>query len=73
MMTTPSKRIKTDRRDARLISKYLTFHTYSPVYIPTEMDDAVKEYIRMCDDASGALVRVEQQIIAFCIRHGKVS
>lgn len=30
MMTKPGKRIKTDRRDARLISKCLAFHTYSP-------------------------------------------
>ena len=72
MMTKPGKRIKTDRRDARLISKCLAFHTYSPVYIPTEMDDAVKEYIRMRDDANSALARVKQQIIAFCIRHGKI-
>lgn len=65
MMTKPGKRIKTDRRDARLISKCLAFHTYSPVYIPTEVDDAVKEYIRMRDDANSALARVKQQIIAF--------
>ncbi len=56
----------------RLISKCLAFHTYSPVYIPTEVDDAVKEYIRMRDDANSALARVKQQIIAFCIRHGKI-
>ena len=72
MMAKPGKRIKTDRRDARLISKCLAFHTYSPVYIPTEMDDAVKEYIRMRDDANSSLARVKQQIIAFCIRHGKI-
>ena len=72
MMTKPGKRIKTERRDARLISKCLAFHTYSPVYIPTEVDDAVKEYIRMRDDANSALARVKQQIIAFCIRHGKI-
>ncbi len=40
--------------------------------IPTEVDDAVKEYIRMRDDANSALARVKQQIIAFCIRHGKI-
>ena len=72
MMTTPGKRIKTDRRDACLISKCLAFHTYSPVYIPTEMDDAVKGYIRMRDDANSALVRVKQQIITFCIRYGEI-
>ena len=32
----------------------------------------MKEYIRMRDDANSALARVKQQIIAFCIRHGKI-
>ena len=71
MMTAPGKRVKTDRKDAERISKCLAFHTYSPVHIPTEMDDAVKEYIRMRDDGNMALIRVKQQIIAFCTRHGK--
>ena len=71
MMTAPGKRVKTDRKDAERISKCLAFHTYSPVHIPTEMDDAVKEYIRMRDDGNTALIRVKQQIIAFCTRHGK--
>ena len=71
MMTAPGKRVKTDRKDAERISKCLAFHTYSPVYVPTDMDDAVKEYIRMRDDGNTALIRVKQQIIAFCVRHGK--
>ena len=71
MMTAPGKRVKTDRKDAERISKCLAFHTYSPVYVPTDMDDAVKEYIRMRDDGNTALTRVKQQIIAFCVRHGK--
>lgn len=64
------KRIKTDPRDAEKIAKCLAFHLYSPVYVPDAEDDAVKEYIRMRDDANTDLKRTKQQIIAFCTRHG---
>ena len=40
------KRVKTDKRDAKKIAQCLAYHTYSPVHIPTEEDDQVKEYIR---------------------------
>ena len=71
MPVTPGKRVKTDRRDARRISKCLAYHTYSAVHIPTEEDHAVKEYIRMRDDAKGELKRVKQQIVAFYMRNGE--
>lgn len=72
MAVIPGKRIKTDSRDAEHISKCLAYHTYSPVHIPSEEDDAVKEYIRMRDDAVTTLKRIKQQTIAFCARHGKL-
>lgn len=63
---------KNDRRDAKQISKCLAYHTYSPVYVPDEEDDAVKEYIRMRENCAAELKRVKQQIIALCNRHGKL-
>ena len=54
------KRIKTDRRDAENIARCLAFSLYSPVYVPTTEDDAVKEYIRMRDDIKADLKRVKQ-------------
>ena len=71
MPVTPGKKIKTDRIDARRISKCLAYHTYSAVYVPTAEDDAVKEYIRMRDDANNTLKRIRQQTIALFTRHGK--
>ena len=56
-MMSSAKQIKTDRRDAEKIAKCLAFNTYKPVYIPTEEDNAVKEYIRMRDDAKSAAKR----------------
>ncbi len=67
-----AKEIKTNKRDARKIAKCLAYGTYSPVYVPTDQDNAIKEFIRMRDDAQTMLKQTKQQINAFCLRHGKV-
>ena len=66
-----NRRIKTDRRDAMNIAKNLAYHSYRAVYIPTEEDNAVKEYIRMRDDAKDNLKKLKQRILSFCLRNGK--
>lgn len=65
-----TKRVKTDKKDAANIARCLAFHTYSVVHIPTEEDNAVKEYIRMRDDQKKALKIIKQQILALVLRHG---
>jgi len=69
--TKKKKKIKTDKRDAANIAKCLAFNTYSAVNIPTPTDNAVKEYIRMRDDAKDTLKRYKQRLLSFCTRHGK--
>lgn len=71
MANTEKKGIKTDKRDARNISKCLAYNLYSSVYVPTETDIAVKEYIRMRDAEKLTLKRIKQQLLAFCTRMGK--
>ena len=46
--------------------------SYKAVHIPTDEDNAVKEYIRMRDDVNDSLKRLKQQITVFCIRNGKI-
>ena len=70
MLTQQGKRVKTDVRDARMIAQCLSYGGYHPVYIPTEEDDSVKEYVRMRDDHKIMLKTVKQQINALCLRHG---
>ena len=70
MLTQQGKRIKTDKRDARLIAHCLCYGGYHPVYIPTGEDDAAKEYLRMRDDHKMVLKKLKQQINAFVLRHG---
>jgi len=64
--------VKTDKRDAMKIAKCLANGDYSAVYIPSEEDNSVKEYIRMRDDAKIALKRIKQQLLSFCTRNGKM-
>ena len=70
MLTQQGKRIKTDARDAHMIAQCLAYGGYHPVYIPTEQDDSVKEYLRMRDDHKSALNNIKQQTNALCLRHG---
>lgn len=70
MLTQQGIRIKTDARDARMIAQCLSYGGYHAVYIPTEEDDSVKEYLRMRNDHKLALKKVKQQINALCLRHG---
>ncbi len=73
MLTQQGQFIKTNARDAHMFAQCLSYGGYHPVYIPTEEDDSVKEYLRMRDDHKKALKKVKkvkQQINAFSLRHG---
>ena len=70
MLTQQRKRIKTDTRDAEMIAQCLAHGGYSFVFVPTEEDNAVKEYLRMKDDHKTALKKIKQQINALCLKHG---
>ena len=70
MPASQKERVKTDKRDALKIAKCLTYSTYSAVYVPTDEDNAVKEYIRMRDDALKLVKQTKQQINALSLRHG---
>ena len=61
---------KTDARDALMIAQCLSYGGYHAVYIPTQQDDSVKEYLRMRDDHKDVLKKIKQQINALCLRHG---
>jgi len=70
MLSEQGPRIKTDRRDAKLIAQCLSNGGYQAVHIPTAEDNAVNEYVRMRDDHKLALKKVKQQTNALCLRFG---
>ena len=64
------KRIKTDKRDAKVIAENLAYNTCSFVTVPEDGDMEIRDYIRMRDDHKLALKKIKQQILAFCTSHG---
>lgn len=66
------KKIKNDYRDSLQIAECLAYGGYSAVYIPSSLDNSVKEFIRMRDDIKQNLKSIKQQIIALCTRNGFV-
>ena len=63
--------IKTDKRDAKKIGRCLAYHQYRAVHVPTQEDNAIKEYIRLRDDEQSTLKRIKQRILAYCTRYGE--
>ena len=59
MLIKQGRRIKTDKRNARLIAQCLFYGGYHPFYIPFSEDDTVKEYLRMRDDHKLALKKLK--------------
>ena len=62
---TARKTGETDARDALMIAQCLSYGGYHAVYIPTQQDDSVKEYLRMRDDHKDVLKKIN----ALCLRH----
>ena len=64
------KRIKTDKRDAKVIAENLAYNTCSFVTVPESGDMETRDFIRMRDDHKLALKKVKQQMLSFCMSHG---
>lgn len=66
----PGERIKTDRRDALLLAGYLRAAELTPVVIPDERDEAIRDLSRAREDAVRARLKARQQLKAMLLRHG---
>src|SRR5690606_34198958 len=64
-------RVKTDRRDARKLAHFLRSGDLTPIWIPDEPTEAVRDLERARDDARLAERRARQQLLKFLLRHGR--
>ncbi len=70
---TPKKsgdRIKTDRRDALSLARLYRAGELTPVYVPREDDEAMRDLVRGREDAVNATRHARQRLGAFVLRHG---
>jgi len=66
----PGERIKTDRRDALALARYLRAGELTPVTIPDARDEALRDLSRAREDAVRARLKARQQLNAMLLRHG---
>lgn len=67
----PGERVKTDRRDARKLAKFLRAGLLTEVHAPGEDDEALREVSRARQSASKDVTRAKQKLSKFMLRHGR--
>ena len=70
--TRPGDRIKTDRRDAVTQASLFRSGELTPVWVPDEAHEAMRDLSRARQAAVEALRRARQQVSGFLLRHGRV-
>jgi transposase len=67
----PGDRIKTDRRDALALAHFARAGDLTPVVVPQEPDEAIRDLSRAREDAVRARLKARQQLKAMLLRHGQ--
>jgi len=67
----PGDRIKTDKRDAVMLAKVLRNGEIVSVHVPTRSDEAVRNYLRMCNNTRNDLKKQKQRMLMFLLSIGK--
>jgi len=63
-------KVKTDRRDAVKLARLHRAGELTPIHVPDEKDEAIRDLSRGRSDAVKDLRRCRQQLKAFLLRHG---
>jgi transposase len=66
----PGDRIKTDRRDAEKLVRMYRAGELTPVWVPTEDQEGVRDVLRARDDARKARTAARHRLGKFLLRHG---
>ncbi len=64
-------RIKTDRRDARQLAVLYRAGALTPIHVPSEHEEAVRDLLRCREDAQIDLTRARHRLSKFLLRHDR--
>jgi transposase len=67
-----TEKIKTDKRDARLIGRELRSGNIRAIAVPDAEDEAARDLLRCREDVSEDLRRMKQRLLKFLVRHGHI-
>jgi transposase len=68
----PGGRIKTDRRDAAKLVRLFRAGELTPIHVPDEAAEAVRDLLRCREDVQEDLLRWRHRLVKFLARHGRV-
>ena len=66
----PGDRVKTDQRDAVQLARLLRSGDLTPVWVPDEAHEALRDLVRARDDARTDCLRAKHHLSKFLLRHG---
>ena len=70
--TRPGDRVKTDRRDALTLASLFRAGELTPVWVPEDAHEAMRDLCRARQAAMETLRRARQQVLSFLLRQGRV-
>lgn len=68
----PGQRIKTDRRDAGKLVHLFRAGELTPIHVPDEAEEAVRDLMRCRDDVRRDVLRWRHRLLKLLDRHGRV-
>lgn len=68
--TKPGERVKTDRRDAVKLAQHLRSGDLTPVWVPDQEQEAMRDLTRARSDMKTQELKARQQLNGFVLRHG---
>ncbi len=69
----PGERIKTNRRDAAKLVRLFRAGELTPIRVPDEAQEAVRDLLRCREDVQEDLLRWRHRLVKFLARHGRGS
>ena len=66
----PGNRVKTDRRDALRLAELFRAGELTPVWVPGEEGEALRDLVRAREDAKEDLLRAKHRLLKLLLRHG---
>ena len=67
----PGDRVKTDRRDAAKLARSYRAGDLTPVWVPDEAHEALRDLVRTREDARQDQLRARHRLSKFLLRHGR--
>jgi transposase len=68
----PGERIKTNRRDAAKLVRLFRAGELTPIRVPDEAQEAVRDLLRCREDVQEDLLRWRHRLVKFLVRHGRL-